>query len=111
MSLSSDRIKLLGRGKRRPWLSVERLEDRCVPATILVTSLADNLTVDGQVTLREAIQAANTNASVDGSAAGTPYAGTPGTIDVIGFAPGVSGTISLNLGELTISEPVNVLGP
>lgn len=41
-----------------------------VPVTITVTSLADNSTVDGQVTLREAIQAANENISVDGSEAG-----------------------------------------
>ena len=46
---------------------VEKLEDRTVPALITVTSVADNTAGDGQVTLREAIQAANTDASVDGS--------------------------------------------
>jgi CSLREA domain-containing protein len=35
-------------------------------ATITVTTLADNTTVDGLVTLREAIIAANTDTSVDG---------------------------------------------
>ena len=47
-----------------------------VPAAaniITVTSLADNLTVDGQVTLREAIEAAVTDTSVDGSAAGNGH--------------------------------------
>ncbi len=45
-------------------------------AAITVTSLADNLFVDGAVTLREAIQAANTNTSVDGSTAGDVGADT-----------------------------------
>ncbi|MCE9555851.1 MAG: hypothetical protein K8T91_21085 [Planctomycetes bacterium] len=40
-------------------------------ATITVTSLADDLTVDGLVTLREAINAANTDTSVDGSTSGS----------------------------------------
>jgi len=37
---------------------------------ITVTTLDDNTTVDGQVSLREAIQAANTDTGIDGSAAG-----------------------------------------
>jgi|GEM_PF-3189588 len=49
-------------------------------ANITVTSLADNTMVDGQVTLREAIQAAETDASVDGSTAGSGA-------DVIEFDP------------------------
>jgi CSLREA domain-containing protein len=57
-------------------------------ATITVTSLADNATVDGQVTLREAIQAANTDTSVDGSTAGSGA-------DTIVFAPGLTGSIDL----------------
>src|SRR5205807_5141450 len=49
----------------------ECLEDRTLLSTITVTSLADNLTAgDLKITLREALQAANTNASVDGSVAG-----------------------------------------
>jgi CSLREA domain-containing protein len=60
-------------------------------ATITVTSLADNTALDGQVTLREAILAANTNTSVDGSAAGSGadeivFATTPGTILLGGAA-------------------------
>ena len=35
-------------------------------ATITVSTLADNLATDGRVTLREAMLAANTDASVDG---------------------------------------------
>lgn len=49
-------------------------------ATIVVTSLADNLVIDGQVTLREAVQAANTDTSVDNSTGGSGF-------DVIQFDP------------------------
>jgi CSLREA domain-containing protein len=66
--------------------SVDLLEDRAVPATITVTSLADNLDADGQITLREAIQAANTDTSVDGSTTG---AGA----DVIQFDAGIAGGV------------------
>jgi hypothetical protein len=61
-------------------LRLEALDDRLVPAVISVTSLADNLTVDGQVTLREAIRVADTDTSVDGSAAGSGA-------DTLRFAP------------------------
>src|SRR5947207_2345848 len=66
-------------------------EDRCLLSTITVTSLADNLNVDGQVTLREAIQAANTNLAVDGSMAGEST-----VQDTIAFQSGLVGTIALN---------------
>ncbi len=69
-------------------LSLEVLEDRYMLATITVTSLADNLTDNGLVTLREAIRAAELNVSVDGSTAGSGA-------DTIQFAPGLSGTIDL----------------
>src|SRR5260221_10096138 len=69
----------------------QRLEERILLSTITVTSLADNLTADGNVTLREALQAANTDASVDGSAAGQA-----GVQNVIVFQSGLSGTITLN---------------
>lgn len=36
-------------------LMLEQLEDRCVPATVVVTGNGDNVAVDGLVTLREAI--------------------------------------------------------
>ncbi|MCI0643080.1 MAG: hypothetical protein L0Y70_28765, partial [Gemmataceae bacterium] len=88
-------------------LEVELLEDRLAPAGILVTSLDDNLTVDGQVTLREAIQAANTDSSVDGSTAG---AGA----DVISFDPGLfptPQTINLALGSLGLTTDIAIDGP
>ena len=49
----------------------ESLENRRVLATIVVTSLADEVADDGQVTLREAIAAANNDTTVDGSVAGS----------------------------------------
>jgi len=62
-------------------------------AVITVTSLIDNLFVDGEVTLREAIVAANTNLP-----AGDAPAGDVG-IDTIEFAAALSGqTITLDRG-------------
>ena len=84
------------------WL--ERLEERIVPAIITVTSAADNLVVDGQVTLREAIQAANTNSRVDGSTAGSGA-------DTIQFAAGLAGqTITLGGTQLQITSPLTING-
>ena len=73
-------------------------------ATIIVDILDDNGNVDGQVTLREAIQAANTNLSVDGSEAGDPGA------DIIDLS-GLTGTITLGGTELTITEELTLMGP
>ncbi len=69
-------------------LRFERLEDRRVLAAITVTSFADNLNLDGQVTLREAIRAAELDISVDGSTAGSGA-------DTIEFATG--GDINLSV--------------
>ena len=74
-------------------------------ATIIVTSAADNLTVDGQVTLREAILAAEVNASVDGSAAGDVGH------DTIRFASALSGIpIQMAGSEFIISESLTIEG-
>jgi CSLREA domain-containing protein len=93
---------------RRSRLVVEPLEDRAVPALITVTSLADNTTADGHVTLREALQAASSDASVDGSTAGS------GT-DTITFAPSLfaGGVQTINLtGELpTLNTDLTIDGP
>ncbi len=84
------RAALQSLGQRR----AEQLEDRSLLSSITVTSLADNMDVDGVVTLREAIQAAETDMSVDGSTAGSGA-------DTITFAPslftGGDQTISLSL--------------
>ena len=87
-------------------LGVEPLEERSLLATIMVTSLIDNLTAGGGVTLREAIQAANTNQSVDGSAAGE----VAPAVDTIVFQPGLTGSVNLLLGQLVITETVIIQG-
>ncbi|HEY2415572.1 MAG TPA: choice-of-anchor Q domain-containing protein, partial [Pirellulaceae bacterium] len=70
-----------------------------------MTRVDDAVGVFDGVTLREAIQAANTNQSVDGSTAGQPGN------DRIEFAPGLSGTILLGAGgALSITEPVFIFG-
>ncbi len=100
--------------RRRPssWqplstIPAECLEQRILLSTITVTTLADNLTSDGQVTLREAIKAANTDTSVDGSTAGQA-----GVQNLIVFQPGLTGTISLNagLGQMTITSSLEIQG-
>ena len=58
------------RNRSRRWCALEQLEPRRVLATITVTSLADGVIDDGAVTLREALLAAESNTSIDGSAAG-----------------------------------------
>ncbi len=83
-------------------LRLEPLEDRRLLAAITVNSSADGLVVDGMVTLREAIQAANTDASVDGSVAGSGA-------DTITFDSALSGqTITLGGTELAITEALTI---
>ncbi len=89
--------------------AVESLEMRRLFTTIMVTSLEDNTTVDNQVTLREAIEASMTHASVDGSAIGTGQ-------DTINFDPALAGkTIYLKQVDDTTFGPsaldVATLGP
>jgi CSLREA domain-containing protein len=88
-------------------IPAECLEERILLSTITVTTLADNLTSDGQVTLREAIKAANTDTSVDGSTAGQA-----GVQNLIVIQPGLTGTISLNaaLGQMTITTSLEIQG-
>lgn len=81
-------------------LFFEPLEDRRVLATITVTDASDDtlaaLAGDGQISLREAIEAANTDAAVDGSTAGDPG------LDTIVFAGGLAGG-TINLSEVADS--------
>ena len=92
--------------RRRLWM--EPFEDRRLLATITVTSLSDGtlaqLAGDGQISLREAIAAANDNVSVDGSVAGSIGA------DAIVFQAGLNGDIFLQDGTLHVSEPVEITG-
>jgi hypothetical protein len=82
---------------------IELLEGRVLLSVITVTSLADNTTVDGQVTFREAIQAAETDAAVDGSTAGSGA-------DTIVFQAGLDGDITLAT-AISITTDVTIQGP
>jgi CSLREA domain-containing protein len=91
-------------------LFLEGLETRLLPSVALVVnSLADNTAVDGKVTLREAIEAANTNGTV-----GDAVHDGSGGIDTIRFDPTVFATpqtITLTLGELPITDGLTITGP
>ncbi len=96
------------RADRRRRLYAEPLEDRRLMATITVTSLSDGtllqLAGDGEISLREAIQAAEHDFSVDGSVAGS--AGK----DTIVFEAGLSGTIVLQDGAFRIQNDLEIIG-
>jgi CSLREA domain-containing protein len=72
------------------------------PGMIVVTTAEDETNDDGDCSLREAVQAANTNAAVDGCAAGDADG------DVITFD--MAYTIELSLGELPLSDDVSIDG-
>ena len=95
-------------------LRLEPLEDRRMLTAFLVDSLADVVAADGAITLREALEAANTNAAVFDAPAGSPT-----ETDQITFAPElftdgtnpVPGTITLGGTQLTIADDVDIEGP
>ena len=84
----------------------EALEDRCMLATIFtVDSVADNTLVDGSITLREAVYAANSDSPVGDAPAGSGA-------DVIQFAPSLAGqTIHLNGNEIVVAADLTITGP
>src|SRR5262245_1032235 len=74
-----------GRSRRAGFVSwLEALEDRTVPSTFAVENLLDS----GPGSLRQAVLAAN---------------GNPGP-DVVRFARGLEGTITLTGGQLSITD-------
>ncbi len=74
-------------------------------ASILVNTADDELNGDGDCSLREAVAAANTNAAVDECNAGSSGS-DPDTITLL-----VTGTMTLDDGELEVLESLNVIGP
>jgi hypothetical protein len=102
----------------RRQLHVELLEDRRVPANLTVSTLADNLVADGQLTLREAVllvnNGGNTTAalgrSLSSGEAGAVNATTPfGTNDSITLVG--SGQITLTGSQLDLTRSVRITGP
>src|SRR5580765_4130942 len=91
----------------RARLCVEALEDRLVPATLMVNTLADNTANDNHLSLREAVNAVNA-ASVAGLDAGAAaqISGAFGTGDTILFDAALPGqTIALSLTGDTTAGP------
>src|SRR5262245_50833387 len=74
--------------------TVETLEDRRTPATLTVSNLEDA----GAGSLRQAILDANDTTTHPGA-------------DVIEFDSGMSGTIELALGEMSITDDLAIIGP
>lgn len=83
------------RRRGRVWPRLAALEPRAVPAIFTVTSLADAAIAGGGLTLREAIDGANERAGAD----------------VIRFAPGLGGAITLSAGPLQILDDLTVRDP
>jgi predicted outer membrane repeat protein len=94
--------------RRRRRLSLEQLETRCTPATILVTNAGDATSTGDGVSLREAILSIDQGSNFDSDVVAT---GMYGTDDTIEFAAGLSGqTITLGGSELSITRAVTVTG-
>ena len=96
--------------KVRQQLRVDRLEDRSVPTTFTVTTAAMNTNSDGQVSLWEAIAAADLNIAY-----GDAPAGSVG-LDTIRFAPSLNGRAiffptTISSDGLGIHEDLTIIGP
>src|SRR5262245_22386454 len=77
---------------RRVPLRLEQLEDRLVPATITVTTVADDLTPnDGSVSLREAMTAVNASNDLTDPDITAQNPGSFGSNDTINFNINASG--------------------
>jgi hypothetical protein len=100
----------------------ERLDDRRMLAVITVTALTDgslsSLAGDGKISLREAVEAANLDISVDGSPTGSGqdeirfdpalFASGP---QVLSMSAAHESTAAFGLTALRLSAGVNIVGP
>ena len=116
-SLSSCRPEAASSAKRPRPLRLERLEDRRLLTAYAVDSLDDvyypdpgSYPVDGFVTLREALEAANTNTQVGDAAPGSGLETDLVEFDADLFI-GEPATITLAGRELEIAGDVDVQGP
>ncbi|MCA9029903.1 MAG: hypothetical protein KDA66_03790, partial [Planctomycetaceae bacterium] len=91
--------------KRPGRFATEVLEDRTLLTAYVVDTLDDTIANDAFTSLREAIDAARTNAAVGNAPAGTVAQ------DTITFANGLTGTITLGGTQLTIGGDVQITGP
>ena len=91
--------RIARRRNRCHGVGTETLETRALLATITVTSLGDTVANDGDVTLREAVRAANTDQSIDGSVAGDG-------VDTIVFDPSLDGQKIVLESTLTVAESI-----
>src|SRR5262245_23782272 len=110
--------------------TLEALEDRLVPATLIVNSTADNLMADTSLTLREAVLLDNAGGNATAALGRSLTAGeaaqvkgTFGRIDTINFAPtltaGGPATIRLGLdgddtfgpSALPVTTRLSIVGP
>jgi hypothetical protein len=90
--------------RKRRSLIGQALESRRVLANYIVNTASDVVQADGMLSLREAIQAANTNAAVNADTVAGDAA--PGVVDTISFAAGLTEIILTS--ELTLSDSVTV---
>jgi len=93
-----------------PRILLEELEPRILLTSYLVDSLADVVASDGFITLREALQAANTNTAINEAPAGS--ATETDDIDFDGdlFSSGQR-TITLGGTQLEITDDLALTGP
>ncbi len=92
-------------GKSGRTLALEPLERRALLTTYLVNTAVDEVALDGMLSLREAVMAANTNAAVGDAPAGMNNG------DRIRFDSSLNGaTITLQQGELPILDDLDIDG-
>src|SRR5262245_5781884 len=105
------RCRPAARKRRGTRLGLEVLDHRLAPAvTLLVTGPGDAVAADGVVTLREALQAANTNTTVNEAV----HDGSGGTDSITFDTAGAFATpqtIALGSTELIITDSVTITGP
>src|SRR5262249_40259271 len=96
----SSRTRVLSHGRVRYRLWLEHLENRLAPATLTVTTTADDLTPnDGSVSLREAITAVNAGNDLGDPDITAQSPGTFGTNDTIRFLIPVTGVPTIQVGS------------
>ncbi|MDB5301853.1 MAG: hypothetical protein JWO87_3516 [Phycisphaerales bacterium] len=121
-----DKISAASGRRRSGWhalraaVCVEPLERRRLMAQIVVNELGDDLTPDGKVNLREAIMAAETDTSVDGSVSGSSddtitfdpslTAAGDAAITLSSFYPGLGAT-EFGPSAFILSTNITIIGP